>query len=270
MANEDPYYVVPPKVEALPILISSPHSGTEIPSDIAARLRPSIVEAPEDTDWFIHQLYAFAPDIGITLLHARYSRYVIDLNRDPESRPLYEDARKESGLVPTQTFLGEPLYRDALPDAVEIQKRLHTYYLPYHEKVAELLGEMQSRHKHVLLFDAHSIRRRVATIRSEPFSDLILGDQNGRTADPALIKTALSALRTGSFNVAHNEPFKGGYLTRHFGKPTGGVHALQLEMAQDLYMDGGKVTFEHTKAEQVRTVLKNCLLNLSLDLVKLR
>ncbi|MCB0417174.1 MAG: N-formylglutamate amidohydrolase [Bdellovibrionaceae bacterium] len=262
MPNQDPYYVVPPKGAAVPIVLSSPHSGTEIPSTIAATMRPALVEVPEDTDWFVHRLYDFVSELGVTLIHARYSRYVIDLNRDPTNQPLYSDLRKETALVPTQTFSGAPLYRDGAPSTKERERRLQAYYLPYHEKLGGLLREMRQQHPHVLLFDAHSIRRTVTTISETPFADLILGDQNGKTAHPTLTESALASLKTSSYQVSHNVPFKGGYITRHFGKPSTGIHGLQLEMSQDVYMDPDRLTLDTEKATKVRHALRNLIQHL--------
>ncbi|MCB0404430.1 MAG: N-formylglutamate amidohydrolase [Bdellovibrionales bacterium] len=262
MANQDPYYVVPPKTAPVPVLLSSPHSGTEIPVSVAAAMRPSLVEVPEDTDWFVHQLYDFVSHLGVTAIHARYSRYVIDLNRDPANQPLYADSRKETALVPTHTFSGEPLYRDEVPNSKERERRLENYFRPYHLKLEDLLAEMRGQYSHVLLLDAHSIRRLVKTISEKPFADLILGDQNGKTAHPKLIQSALETLNSSSFQVSHNVPFKGGYITRHFGRPSAGIHSLQLEMSQDVYMDPAKLTLDPAKATTVRALLRELIENL--------
>lgn len=248
------FFVTAPAPGAqLPIVVSCPHSGTDIPEDAARDMRPELLRSMPDTDWFVHELYGFAPKMGITLLHARYNRFVIDLNRDPEDKPLYADGRHMTGLVPTTTFDRRPIYARE-PDEAEIRRRLERYYRPYHAQAEQLVHDMRSRFKHVLFFEAHSIKRRVASIRPTPFPDLMLGDQMGKTAAAAISRAALASLRDGGkYDVAYNEPFMGGYLTRKFGRPETGVHAIQLEMAQDVYMD--EIKGLHDPAKQRETTV---------------
>ncbi len=251
-----PLHILRPQINRLPIIISCPHSGVDIPPDIAKDMCPEVVEGLADTDWFVHELYKFAPKMGITLVHAHYSRYVIDLNRDPAGRALYNDQRQETALIPLQTFAGTPIYAVGPPDKEETKRRLDIYYAPYHGQIGKLIGEMRKTSPHVLFFDAHSIKRSVPSIRAQPFADMILGNQKGKTAAPELSLAALTALRaTGTYDVADNEPFMGGYLTRRFGQPAAGVHALQLEMAQDIYMDEASVSRTPNKEDAVRSAL---------------
>jgi N-formylglutamate amidohydrolase len=240
----------------LPIVVSCPHVGTAIPPDLAAGMTAEALATP-DTDWFVHDLYGFAPAMGITLIHARYSRFVIDLNRDPAGSRLYHDGRAETSLVPTRSFGLVPLYHGTVPDEAEVARRLRVYYEPYHAEVRRLLRELRNRHENVLFFDAHSIKRLVPSIRSEAFADVILGDQKGRSAAPALSEAALAALRdpARALLVAHNEPFIGGYLTRTMGEPPLGIHALQLEMSQDLYMDEAAARRDEAKERRVQEAL---------------
>jgi len=266
-----PLHILRPQIKRLPIILSCPHSGTEIPPDIAKDMRPDVLKEMADTDWFVHELYKFAPLMGITLVHARFSRYVIDLNRDPAGRRLYNDQRSETALVPVQTFAGTPIYTGTPPDAAEIRRRLDIYYAPYHDQIGKLISEMRKGSAHVLFFDAHSIRRSVPSIRPEPFADMVLGNQNGKTAAPELTVAALAALRsTGTYEVAENSPFKGGYLTRRFGQPAAGVHALQLEMAQDIYMDEASASRSPTKESTTAAALKSLFENLLSTLKQLK
>jgi len=232
----------------------------------------------DDTDWFVHDLYSFCQSMGITLIHATYSRYVVDLNRDPSGLILYADARTETTLVPQKTFGGESLYPDHGPDPQEIQSRVKIYYDPYHDALRSLLHELRNSHRHVLLWDAHSIKRHVPSVRAEPFSDMILGDQMGKTASPLLTQAALTSLRHPnsheggqgkSFDVQHNHPFMGGYITRHFGQCAPGIHALQLEMSQDIYMDEDGRRRDLTKEGKVATMLASTLTKLSSVLASL-
>ncbi|MGC4022540.1 MAG: N-formylglutamate amidohydrolase [Cyclobacteriaceae bacterium] len=243
----------------VPILISVPHCGVEFPDELRDQYHQNLIAKPDDTDWFVHQLYDFAPSMGMTLIAAKYSRWVIDLNRDPQSKPLYTDGRIITALCPTTTFLGEPLYVDGRKeiDLNENKRRLEKYFHPYHEQIQNHLTRLKNKFGKVLLWDCHSIRQIVPTIQKEKFPDLILGDADGTSASPGLIEATLSVLDHGVYSVNHNHPFKGGYITRHFGKPSENVHALQLEMTKVNYMDDSEKNYEHTRAEKMRSVLKN-------------
>ena len=261
----DPFVVLRPEGPMLPILISIPHCGTEFPPNLQERFRPEVIEYPEDTDWHVHTLYDFAERHGITIIRAKYSRYVIDLNRDPAGNALYADGRIETGLVPDKTFSGEPLYLEGCgPRPEEVESRLMSYFVPYYRQVENILRDLRQSSRQVLLWDAHSIARSVPSIRHEPFADLMLGNSDGKSAHPALIELAMSKLGRGNrFKVANNAPFKGGYLTRYFGKPSTRVHALQLEMAQDVYMDTENGIFDAARAERIQPILHDTLMSLA-------
>jgi N-formylglutamate deformylase len=254
----NPYFLIEPAGEKVPVILSSPHSGVEFPDELKTHFRAELMAQPDDTDWFVHDLYNFAPALGITVIHARYSRWVIDLNRTPESVPLYTDGRIITELVPKTDFLGNEIYVDKahLPDDAETERRKTNYYRPYYEKIESLLAERMAEFGRVLLWDAHSIRRFVRTIQNEPFPDLILGDNDEKSADKEIIEIALNGLKQGKFGVNHNSPFKGGNITRHFGKPDARVHALQLEMAKTNYMDDDELTFNESRAGEIRNVLR--------------
>src|ERR1043165_5005731 len=156
---EKPFRIIPAKATALPILLSVPHCGTKFPDELKGSYHPELIKAPDDTDWFVDQLYDFAADMGIALIAATYSRWVIDLNRDPESKPLYTDGRIITGLCPMTNFLGQPLYRDnrvAIDDS-EVNNRLKNYYHPYHNQIQLMLDELKKKFGNVLLWDCHSI-----------------------------------------------------------------------------------------------------------------
>lgn len=256
------YSITQPTAPKVPILISSPHSGTHFPPEVAAQLTDDAVTNPDDTDWFIDQLYGFATEMGITMITANYSRWVIDLNRDPESKPLYNDGRVITGLVPFTDFNGNPLYKDATPDEAEIQRRVDTYYTPYHKRIQELLQELKDEFGYAILFDAHSIRQRVPGIQEAPFPELILGDNDETSAAPQVIQAALSALEASNYEVTHNFPFKGGYITRSFGKPSENIHALQLEMAKVNYMNESETAYSEANAEALQPTLQQVFTNL--------
>lgn len=256
------YSIIKPTAPKVPILISIPHLGTEFPEEVKHQLDPNIIANPDDTDWFLDQLYDFAPAMGITIIAANYNRWVIDLNRDPESKPLYNDGRVITGLVPVTDFNGNHLYLNGTPDDAEIQRRVDTYYKPYHQKIASLLEEIKDEYGYAILFDAHSIRKMVPGISKVPFPDLILGDNEGASAAPQFINAVLSAIEKSEYEASHNFPFKGGYITRYFGKPENNIHALQLEMAKTNYMNESETAYSDENAEELRPVLQQLFSNL--------
>jgi N-formylglutamate deformylase len=254
-----PFIVNPTTESEVPIIISVPHCGTAFPDEVKDHYHPELIQVPDDTDWFVHQLYNFAPTMGITMIHAVYSRWVIDLNRDPHSKPLYNDGRIITALCPTTDFLGNPLYKDSRKEIVqhEVDRRRKLYYDPYHEQIASLLEERKRRFGRALLWDCHSIRQYVKTIQQEKFPDLILGDVDETSADRSLIDITLTTLVGSSYAVTHNHPFKGGQITRYFGKPAENIHALQLEMTKVNYMDDAEKEYHSSRANRMRTLLKS-------------
>ncbi|MDG2198827.1 MAG: N-formylglutamate amidohydrolase [SAR324 cluster bacterium] len=261
------YKIIRPNKHRLPILLSVPHCGTLFTEDLYKQFDQKHLQYPDDTDWFVDQLYDFAPALGITMIVAQYSRYVIDLNRDPAGKPLYEDGRAITQIVPTHTFFGQPLYSRAPPTDDNIQLRRERYFHPYHLRLQEELQQLQQTFPHVLLWDAHSIRKSVPTIREDPFPDLILGNQNGYSASAELIRVAVSHLSEDkSYDFLENDPFKGGYITRHHGNPQQGVHALQLEMAKSIYMDEETSTYLPDQADKIRKILIKTLIALASQL----
>jgi N-formylglutamate deformylase len=220
-----------------PLLVSVPHAGTRI----AEEVRPQLVEragAVEDTDWFVDRLYDFVRELGASLIVPVHSRYVIDLNRPSADTPLYAGANN-TGLVPTRFFTGEPLYRDGQePGAAEIARRVRTYWQPYHDALAAELARLRSAHGHAVLWDGHSIRSEVPWLFSGRLPALNLGTANRTSCAPGLC-AALAAVLAAQSRFSHviDGRFKGGHITRHYGRPAGRVHAIQLEMCQRTYMD---------------------------------
>ncbi len=267
---DNPFFIIEPTVNKVPVILSVPHSGVEFPVELRAQYRAEMIAQPDDTDWFVHELYNFAASLGITVIHAKYSRWVIDLNRDPDSKPLYNDGRIITELVPKTDFLGNPIYADEkfIPNDEEIERRLEKYYWTYYEKVESLLQERLDEFGKVLLWDAHSIRHFVPTIREEHFPDLILGDNDEKSADAGIIEIALENLKAGKYGVNHNSPFKGGHITRYFGKPENNIHALQLEMTKNLYMNDDELKFDESRANEMRGVLRPVFEKLIENLIK--
>jgi N-formylglutamate deformylase len=235
-----------------------PHCGTSFPSELIQQYQPELAQAPDDTDWFVDKLYDFAPSLGITMITAYYSRWVIDLNRDPQSKPLYTDGRIITALCPTTDFLGNTIYIDhrAELQADEVSNRVEKYYQPYHQELQALLVQTHKQFGCVLLWDCHSIRQFVPTIRPEKFPDLILGDADETSCSKELIDTSLKNLSASNYKLQHNDPFKGGYITRAYGKPADNYFALQLEMSKVNYMDDAEKKYDVARAEKMRNLLR--------------
>lgn len=257
-----PFTITKSTSPKVPILLSVPHCGTQFPDELKGDFMPELAKAPDDTDWFVDELYNFASTYGIDIVSAKYSRWVVDLNRDPKSKPLYNDGRIITGLCTTTDFHGNSIYKQNEPDENEIRRRVDLYYTPYHNKIQEMLDALKKEFGKVLLWDAHSIRQFVPTIRKEKFPDLILGSSDETSAHAGLIQAALDGLGTGTYELSHNHPFKGGQITRSFGRPSENQHALQLEMNKILYMDDKELQFAPDRANNVRKVLKTTFENL--------
>lgn len=258
------FNITEPQGNAVPIIVSMPHCGTDFPSDLRSQFKPELLEDLDDTDWFVQQLYDFAPSMGMTMIHAVYHRWVIDLNRDPRSKPLYNDGRLITGLCPTTDFRGENLYKDERPEVSEeeISERMEKYFSPYHNALNELIERMTARFGKVLLWDCHSIRQTVPTIHSVAFPDLILGDNDGNSCDGLVADVARKNLEHGNWSFRNNFLFKGGYITRHYGKPEQGQHALQLEMTKVNYMDDSQRKYDEERAAKMRRHLQQTFRNL--------
>lgn len=246
-----------PTATRVPIVLSIPHSGTHFPAELKDQFDPELSARPDDTDWFVDRLYDFAPAMGITTISATLSRWVIDLNRNPEGMPLYTDGRIITAICPTTDFLGKPLYKDQRKEVEtsEVERRKKEYFWPYYEQLHKLLDDLRNEFGTVLLWDCHSIRQVVKTIQPDKFPDLILGDADAMSASPGLIETTLSVFEHSSYTIAHNHPFKGGYITRSFGMPTESQHALQLEMTKVKYMDDSETKYDEQRADKMRTEL---------------
>jgi N-formylglutamate deformylase len=260
-----PFSLMRPTAKLIPIVISVPHCGTAFPDELRNEYRQDLIREPDDTDWFVDKLYDFAPEMGMTMITANFSRWVIDLNRDPESKPLYTDGRIITGLCPTTNFLAESIYNDSRNEVEEkeVKRRLELYYWPYHQKLKDVLDEIKSQFGKVILWDCHSIRQYVPTIYNEKFPDLILGSADQRSASQILIATALNKLQQSSYSVEHNHPFKGGFITRNYGKPSENFHALQLEMSKVNYMDDSEKKYDKNRADNIRETLISTLSALS-------
>ena len=217
----------------VPMLVSMPHIGTDIPLELHGSYVPRAFEV-EDTDWHLARLYDFLPALGISVLQPRYSRYVIDLNRPPDNAPMYPGAANTE-LCPTRFFSGDALYKPGQePSPQEVQRRRTTCWQPYHDALAAELARMKRIHGFALLWDAHSICSHIPWLFDGKLPDLNIGTASGAAAAPAITDAVAKA--ADGFDHVVNGRFKGGYITRHYGQPAQHVHAIQLEKCQSLYM----------------------------------
>ncbi len=220
-----------------PLLVSVPHAGTALPPALCERLVPRAA-AVEDTDWHLEQLYGFVRELGASLIVPVHSRYVIDLNRPREDTPMYAGVNN-TGLCPTRFFSGEALYRDGCePDADEIAARIERYWQPYHDALAAELARLKASHGHAVLFDGHSIKSELPWLFEGRLPHLNLGTAGGTSCAPTLA-AALARVLGAQQGFSHviDGRFKGGYITRRYGRPADGLHAVQLEMSWRCYLD---------------------------------
>jgi N-formylglutamate deformylase len=252
----------------VPLLLSMPHVGTDIPDDVAQRLAPCAL-ARADTDWHLAELYGFAEELGASTLAARWSRYVIDLNRPPEDTNLYPGL-DTTGLCPVDTFGREALYRPGMaPSDEEVRRRLELYWRPYHQQLRAELDRLLAEHGAVVLWDAHSIASRVPRFFEGRLPDLNFGTAEGASCAPGLEQAVVGVARDQDrYSVALNGRFKGGHITRFYGDPARHVHAIQLEMCQCLYMsEAPPFDYRPEDAAQVQPLLRR-MLGSALDWVR--
>ncbi len=213
-----------------PLIVSFPHTGCELPADIAGQFVSPWL-ARRDADWWVHDLYAFAQELGATTVRSTISRSVIDLNRDPSGASLYP-GQNTTGLCPLTTFDNQPLYRAGLePDEAEIARRRDTYFAPYHAALAEQIARLRQRHGAVVVYDAHSIRSHIPHLFDGELPQFNLGTNNDTTCDNALTNAIEIICAQSGMSHVRNGRFKGGWITRHYSDVPGGVHTLQMELA---------------------------------------
>jgi N-formylglutamate deformylase len=218
-----------------PLIVSLPHTGTELPPSIEARL-VSPWRARKDADWWVDRLYAFAEGLGATLVRTAISRTVIDVNRDPSGASLYP-GQATTELCPMTTFDGEPLYKDGLaPDAAEIEARRGLYFDPYHAALAAEIERLRAAHPRIVLYEAHSIRSRIPRLFEGELPNFNIGTNGDASCGPALQAAVERVCAASAFTHVVNGRFKGGWTTRRYGRPEAGVHAVQMELACRGYM----------------------------------
>jgi N-formylglutamate deformylase len=218
-----------------PLIVSLPHTGTTIPADIAETLISPWL-ARKDTDWWIEKLYAFAAELDATLIRTTLSRTVIDVNRDPSGVSLYP-GQATTELCPTTTFDGEALYRAGqAPDATAIAARRTAYFDPYHAALRQEIDRLSSNNLTVVLYDCHSIRSVIPRLFDDELPNFNLGTDSGSACAPHLTAAIEAITDATAFSRITNGRFKGGFITRHYGAPERGIHAVQMELACRGYM----------------------------------
>ncbi|MBJ6983785.1 N-formylglutamate deformylase [Luteimonas sp. MC1750] len=242
-----------------PLLVSLPHDGTHVPDAIAARLTASARRVP-DTDWHVSRLYDFARAMGASVLVPTHSRYVVDLNRSEDDTSLYP-GQNTTGLCPVRQFDGSAVYADGQePSPDEIGARVEAYWRPYHVALAGELARLRDAHGGVVLWEAHSIRGELPWLFPGRLPDLNLGTAGGVSCSPELAgRLAVALAKQDGYDWVANGRFKGGYITRHYGRPELGVEAVQLEIAQRCYMDEASFAWDVAKAASLQDVLRALL-----------
>ena len=236
-----------------PLLVSFPHTGTDIPDAVEAGFVSPWV-ARRDADWWIDQLYGFARELGATTVRTRISRSVIDVNRDPSGASLYP-GQATTKLCPTTDFDGAPLYTGPLPDDAEIARRRSTWFDPYHLALAGELERLRTCHARVVLYDAHSIRSRIPRLFEGELPQFNIGTNDGVTCDPALAVRVAAICAASGESYVLNGRFKGGWTTRRYAQPTDGFHAIQMELAKSTHL-GSDNRVDEASAARLRPVLK--------------
>lgn len=242
-----------------PLIVSFPHTGTEIPADLAGGL-VSRELALKDADWWLERLYAFVSEFDATTVRTPFSRTVIDVNRDPEGHSLYP-GQATTGLVPTETFDGEPLYQPSqAPSSADIAARKTAYFEPFHAALSGEIRRLRASHDHVVLYDCHSIRTVVPRLFPGTLPIYNIGTNGGASCAGAIERAATLACAATGRSLVVNGRFRGGWITRHYGRPEQGVHAIQMELAQSFYMEeDAPLRFPAERSEQaireLRTVI---------------
>ncbi|MEM6660300.1 MAG: N-formylglutamate deformylase [Pseudomonadota bacterium] len=215
-----------------PVVLAMPHTGTFIPSTIEAKLNAR-GSALADTDWHIHTLYdGLLP--GATTVRATFSRYVIDANRDPAGVSLYP-GQNTTTLVPLTDFDGHDIW-DIPPSDKDTAERRDAFHAPYHAALAGELARVKAIHGIAVLYDCHSIRSRIPFLFDGVLPDMNLGTDGGVTCAPEIEAIAHEFAASSPFSTVLNGRFRGGWTTRHYGRPAEGLHAVQMELAQSTYL----------------------------------
>ncbi|WP_299664436.1 N-formylglutamate deformylase [uncultured Ruegeria sp.] len=242
-----------------PIVLGQPHGGTFVPDDIAARLNTN-GQMLADTDWHINQLYEGLL-ANATVVQSHIHRYVIDANRDPAGVSLYP-GQNTTTLVPLTDFDGQSIWSDGQePSVDEIEQRRSAYHAPYHDALAQELERVRAKNGVAILFDCHSIRSKIPYLFEGTLPDMSIGTDGGVTCAPGIEAAAYEFAHSSPYSTVLNERFRGGWTTRHYGRPDQGQHAIQMELAQSTYLSTETPPwgFDEKKAKRLRRWLVDIL-----------
>jgi N-formylglutamate deformylase len=248
-----------------PVILGMPHGGTWLPDDLTRRLNDT-GRALADTDWHIARLYdGLLP--GVTVVASNVHRYAIDANRDPAGVSLYP-GQNTTGLCPVTDFDGQPIWAAGQePGEDEILARREAFHAPYHAALQAEIDRVKARHGTAILYDCHSIRSLIPFLFEGELPHFNIGTNDGTTC-AALVQctTADPCQKAEGFDTVINGRFKGGWTTRHYGRPVEGRHAIQMEIAQRAYLaaEAAPWAFDARRAEGPRAVLRRLLNDLDL------
>lgn len=246
-----------------PVILGLPHTGTEIPQPIRARLNARGLELA-DTDWHIHTLYDGLL-VEATTVRATFHRYCIDANRGHDGASLYP-GQNTTGLVPLTDFDGNPIWKDGeAPDEADIAARREAFHAPYHAALAAEIERVKAIHGVAILYDCHSIRSHIPFLFAGKLPDFNIGTNNGTTCHPLIEQAAAETCAAAEgYTSVVNGRFKGGWTTRHYGRPETQVHAIQMELAQSTHLaaESAPFAYDAAKAERLRVHLKTLLTRL--------
>ncbi|OIQ32630.1 MAG: N-formylglutamate deformylase [Roseobacter sp. MedPE-SWchi] len=245
-----------------PIVLGLPHTGTHVPPEIEAKLSAR-GRGLDDTDWHIHRLYDGLLE-GATSVRATFHRYVIDANRDPSGVSLYP-GQNTTTLVPLTDFDGQDIWNEK-PDTAEIEARRLAFHAPYHAALEAELQRVKAQHGFAILYDCHSIRSQIPFLFEGTLPDFNTGTNLGTTCDPAIEQIVVTACdQAKGYSSVLNGRFKGGWTTRHYGRPTEGIHAIQMELAQSTYLtdEAAPWSYDQAKANRLREHLHHILMSLT-------
>lgn len=239
-----------------PLLVSMPHVGTALTPEVEEKLTPKARTLP-DTDWHLPRLYQPMEQLRPSVIRANYSRYVIDLNRPVDDKPLYQGAT--TGLFSNTLFSGEPMWQEPMTEVAHTWA-IESIWRPYYQQVEAELKRIKAKFGYALLFDAHSIASHIPYLFEGRLPDLNLGTNQGLSCNSMLIDRLCQICADSDFSWVHNGRFKGGFITRNFGRPDENIHAVQLEMAQIIYMDEQvPFSYQAQRAEPVTAVIMQLL-----------
>lgn len=269
--SESYFRIERPDEQRLPVVVDVPHAGEWIPDDVRQEMVVGRKVLKRDLDLYVDQIWQDAPRLGATMVVSEVSRYVVDLNRAPDDvspdtvkggkrkdRPGYYQDR---GVVWQNTTSGVPVMAGPMSKKT-FKKRLDTFYHPYHEALADEIERVRKEFGYCILVDAHSMPsqgRRGHTDPGRRRADIVPGNANGASCDVTVTWTVEEHYRDRSFSVKTNEPYKGGWITRHYGRPDEDVHAIQIEINRDLYMNERTFVIDRAGLDRLRSAAEELL-----------